>query len=263
MGSVLKITGIYKITSPSGKVYVGQSVDIYRRWIEHRAGCNYKSHLQYSFSKYGYDNHRFEILEQLPHSVTQDDLNQWEQKYIDLFRVQGISLMNAKDGGSPGKNFSASYKKKLSENAKLHAKNNPDWLKRFYSAGVAAARDWHSSEEGIQWHKEHAAKHGIGHDNYGEAECGMCKEKFIKKKKHQKFCHANCKAKHLRRRRGASDQLHNAKPVLQYNDSGVVVGQFKTMKDAAKNIGVGVSAISQACSNKRRTIGGYRWKYAV
>jgi predicted GIY-YIG superfamily endonuclease len=25
-------TGIYKITSPSGKIYIGQSIDIEKRW---------------------------------------------------------------------------------------------------------------------------------------------------------------------------------------------------------------------------------------
>jgi predicted GIY-YIG superfamily endonuclease len=28
--------GIYKITSPSGKVYIGQSWDIYDRWKKHK-----------------------------------------------------------------------------------------------------------------------------------------------------------------------------------------------------------------------------------
>lgn len=26
------MVGVYKITNPSGKIYIGQSVDIYNRW---------------------------------------------------------------------------------------------------------------------------------------------------------------------------------------------------------------------------------------
>ena len=31
-GFLIIMIGIYKITSPSGKVYIGQSIDIERRW---------------------------------------------------------------------------------------------------------------------------------------------------------------------------------------------------------------------------------------
>lgn len=31
MNQAIKICGIYKITSPSGKIYIGQSIDIKRR----------------------------------------------------------------------------------------------------------------------------------------------------------------------------------------------------------------------------------------
>lgn len=32
-----KICGIYKITSPSGKVYIGQSNNIIKRWITYKS----------------------------------------------------------------------------------------------------------------------------------------------------------------------------------------------------------------------------------
>ena len=30
------MTGIYKITSPTGRIYIGQSVDIYYRWNDYK-----------------------------------------------------------------------------------------------------------------------------------------------------------------------------------------------------------------------------------
>ena len=51
-----KICGIYKITSPTGKIYIGQSVDIKKRWNHHKYAKDKKcSKLYSSFKKYGYN----------------------------------------------------------------------------------------------------------------------------------------------------------------------------------------------------------------
>lgn len=58
--------GIYKITNNlNGKSYIGQSVDIKRRWNEHKRniGSN-KNPMYLDFEKYGLDNFSFEILEE-------------------------------------------------------------------------------------------------------------------------------------------------------------------------------------------------------
>lgn len=57
--------GIYKITSPSGRVYVGQSRDIDRRWLEYsRKDCKTQIKLKHSFKKYGVEAHVFKIIEE-------------------------------------------------------------------------------------------------------------------------------------------------------------------------------------------------------
>jgi len=56
--------GIYKITSPTGKVYIGQSIDIPRRFKEYiNLKCHQQPKLYYSLKKYGAKNHIFETLE--------------------------------------------------------------------------------------------------------------------------------------------------------------------------------------------------------
>ena len=62
-----KICGIYKITNlVNGKVYIGQSVDIYKRWTEHKdcitSKKGYKP-LYRAFRKYGINNFEFIVLE--------------------------------------------------------------------------------------------------------------------------------------------------------------------------------------------------------
>lgn len=61
----MKIIGIYKITSPTNKVYIGQSININRRFKEYLNILKSKGQtkLYHSFNKYKIENHTFEILE--------------------------------------------------------------------------------------------------------------------------------------------------------------------------------------------------------
>lgn len=84
-----KICGIYKIENlVNGKVYIGQSVDIYKRWTEHKCSCKNENGVEYnkilykSFRKYGIDNFSFEILEE----CLEGELNEKEIYYISLYR---------------------------------------------------------------------------------------------------------------------------------------------------------------------------------
>lgn len=58
--------GIYKIVNKiNGKIYVGQSVDIEKRWGEHRYNIQYhykKNHLYKAIRKYGLDNFEFSVI---------------------------------------------------------------------------------------------------------------------------------------------------------------------------------------------------------
>jgi group I intron endonuclease len=61
-----KRSGIYKITSPSGKFYIGSAVDMQRRCHEHRTGLRRGSHctlpLQKAYVKYGIEKLEFSAV---------------------------------------------------------------------------------------------------------------------------------------------------------------------------------------------------------
>lgn len=74
--------GIYKIENLiNGKIYIGQSIHIEKRWNEH---CQISSHslISQAIQKYGKENFSFQILE-----ITNNlnELNNLESKYIQQF----------------------------------------------------------------------------------------------------------------------------------------------------------------------------------
>lgn len=96
------MVGIYKITSPSGAVYIGQSWNIERRWKDYRYHKKSKNKLNSSFIKHGFVNHNFEVVHELPNDVTQDILDEYECIYLNQYTDLGFTMLNLRDGGNGG-----------------------------------------------------------------------------------------------------------------------------------------------------------------
>lgn len=100
-----KICGIYCITNlVNGKVYIGQSVNIEKRWVHHkttlRHNMHINKHLQSAWNKYGEQNFEFIIL----HECIYEDLDRYEIYYIEKYNSieNGYNLLR---GGSNGNRF--------------------------------------------------------------------------------------------------------------------------------------------------------------
>lgn len=79
----MAVSGIYKITSPSGKIYIGQSNNIKRRMVEHLYRSNKSNCKLYtSIRKHGFDNHNIETL-----FISENDYekNKMESVYIRYY----------------------------------------------------------------------------------------------------------------------------------------------------------------------------------
>jgi len=105
--------GIYKITSPSGKIYIGQSINLEERFYHYQKGKNYKTQtrLRYSIEKHGIENHLFEIL----HLCAVEELNTQERYYQEFFDVLGPNGLNCRlqqSDEKTGKNSTESNKKR-------------------------------------------------------------------------------------------------------------------------------------------------------
>ena len=83
--------GIYKITSPKNKIYIGQSSDIdYRFLCYKKLKCKAQPRIYNSFLKYGVENHLFEIIEE----CTIELLNERERCWQDYYNVLGKEGLN-------------------------------------------------------------------------------------------------------------------------------------------------------------------------
>ena len=117
--------GIYKITSPSGKIYIGQSVDIKTRFRKYKyLNCKRQTYLYNSFQKYGVENHTFEIIEE----CTLEQLNEREIYWGTYYNVLNKNGLNLRLGDANGK-CSEETKQKIGKGNKNkimseEAKNN-------------------------------------------------------------------------------------------------------------------------------------------
>lgn len=113
--------GIYKIENKvNGKVYVGQSKDIEKRWKEHKAMLKKNNHhsikLQRAWNKYGADNFDFSVIELTNKVINLDDM---ERKYMQQYDsvVNGYNMTGVDDVGNftNEKSIAAKKKRELQE----------------------------------------------------------------------------------------------------------------------------------------------------
>lgn len=94
------ISGIYKITSPIGAIYVGLSHDIYHRIHNcyKKINCNQQFKIFNSLKKYGVENHKFEII----HIIEKGILNKSEiTKELNNLEIYYINKLNSFSGQNP------------------------------------------------------------------------------------------------------------------------------------------------------------------
>jgi group I intron endonuclease len=93
--------GIYKITNPKGKIYIGQSINIERRKIQYKNlsdGVKKQPKIYNSFQKYGFDKHIFEIIEECSIDKLDERELYWGE-YYDVLGKNGLACRLGKGRG--------------------------------------------------------------------------------------------------------------------------------------------------------------------
>lgn len=111
---------IYCITSPSNKIYIGQTKRAISKRIREHSKCHGGSILlENAIAKYGMENMHIEILME----VNNELLNEYETMFIELLNTIEPNGYNIRSGGSENSIFSESARERM-RIAKLGEKNH-------------------------------------------------------------------------------------------------------------------------------------------
>jgi group I intron endonuclease len=105
--------GVYMITNPKGRVYVGQSKDIENRFKQYRYNHFKKQPRLYnSIQKHGYEAHNFQVICE----CKEDELNNKERYYQEKYNVLGAKGLNCElvSSNNAPKRLSEESKRKIS-----------------------------------------------------------------------------------------------------------------------------------------------------
>lgn len=121
------VCGVYKVTLPDGKIYIGQSTNVYYRI--HAYKWHYKSlicNVYKAIAEQGIEGCTFEVLQE----CTKDQLDYFEYLYIKMYNARNPEIgFNIRPGGySSG--LAEETKEKLSKIKKELFKNDRDLYNR-------------------------------------------------------------------------------------------------------------------------------------
>lgn len=240
---------IYTHTSPSGKVYVGQTVNIKKRWGYN--GEHYKtkkkdgSYIQPNFAraidKYGWGSFEHKIILECKSKSEAD----YAEKYlIKWYKMHNLSY-NCTDGGEGTcgihRIFSEEEKKKISERV---SKNPP--MKGKKHTPEAKAKIIYANQHRVYTseQKEEMRKRGIKLSQIPITE--------DRRKKYSEY-----KKAHPETWIGG----WNKREVHQYDINGVYIASFPSAEEAAKSIGrKSCGNICKCLNDKVASAHGYIWK---
>lgn len=219
--NINKHIGIYRLTSPNGKVYIGQSIDLDKRLCKYKnLNCKVQTKIYRAILKYGWDNFKVDIL-----WSTDDDtnityiLNQLEEDFVNLYDSVENGYNCRYGGGSKGKHSEESKEKM-----------------RIAATGKKASEET----------KEKMRK-------YSYSETNLNKLKIMSE--------LNKGRTHSDKSKLKMREKSRMKPVLQYSKEGVFIKEWECAKDVDTQLGIAKSSIAKCAKNNAKSAGGFIWKY--
>lgn len=221
------LCGIYKIeNSINKKVYIGQSLDIKKRWREHKSAAfnvnskDYNMVIYKAIRKYGLENFQFSILEE----CSREDLNARECYWIEYYNSYKKGYNASKGGG----NYTH-----LGNPVELYDYNG-NYVTE-YTNLMETARALH-------------VFHGTAYQVlYG---------KRLSVKGYQlKVKGSNKQIGKYKSRQGGK------KAIKQMDDNNNVIAQFESAKQAGEILHLDPSTIIKCCKHKLIHCGGFKWEY--
>jgi group I intron endonuclease len=232
--------GIYKITSPSEKVYVGQSINIEDRWKKYeRFLTNKKSvgpKIYNSLQKYSPENHIFEIIEECSLEQLNEREAHYKQQFINEFGWKMALFCELYDnGGGPR---SEEIKNKI----KIYSMGKNSKCILQYDLDGNFIQEWSSIKKAEDQYKK-----GI-------------KEVLVKKIKTAGGYIWRYKEDPLSLDYKLS--IHKScKKVYQFDLNNNFIKEWNSVIEIQKELNFPNSNISTCCNKKQKTAYGFKWSY--
>lgn len=244
-----KICGIYTITNLiNNKVYIGQSIDIIKRFYSHKSSLNRDCHqnifLQRSWNKFGENNFKFEIIEK----CNDNDLDIREVYYINL-----LSSNNDKYGynlTSGGCKFKVNEQILINKSLKYSKQ-----ILQFTKEGLFISEYLNARQAALKYNINASL---ITRCCRGERESAYhCIWKY---KDDCMFSYQNNKVVNI----DDYDKLIVYNPICQLDLNGNLVREWNTCSDVGKFYNIVYENIRSCCDKKygRKTYIGFIWMYA-
>lgn len=224
--------GIYRITNKiNGKTYVGQSIDIKRRFWDHRClSHEHNIHLKRAMMKYGKENFEYEILEE----CSIEELDEKERKYIADLKPE----YNVSSGGNGKGKFPESVKKIISQKSKAQWERMTD-------------------EEKAQRVKNNLKGPRKGHIVSAETRQKL-RERNLNKKQSLDTINKRKNTMLLKKQNGyiRTNEFCKKKVVcIETNET------FESVKAAAEKINASPTSVSSMLKGRQKTVKGFHFKY--
>ena len=98
------------------------------------------------------------------------------------------------------------FSKHFSYHGKLRVGRDKEWFEKFHAAGIEKAKEWHASDEGGDWHKDHYEKMKDKLHEKHDRSCVNCGEIHAATRKNiNSFCSNKCKSA-WRRKSGVDNE---------------------------------------------------------
>lgn len=246
--------GIYYIKNKTnGKMYIGKSIDIQKRWKSHKTqlknGNHVNPHLQSSWDKYGDNAFEFSIIEECACEELNDREKYWIQFY-DSFN-NGYNLTFGGEGGNTIAGYTEEELKRYKEKkhkihqetvlkgedastSKLSNSDVKEIIQRMLNGefNVDIANDYNVNFATIRDIRSH--------NTWKDLTSGI------------EFPHPH--KNYVKNSRG--------KAVSQYTKDGQYVATYISAREAERITGCPFKNISAVCHGKKHTCLGYIWKFA-
>jgi group I intron endonuclease len=132
---------VYKITSPSDRIYIGKTQNLPHRIMQYKTGAHIKQHfINRCIRKYGFDNHKIEVIDKFSGNLNyaNDKEMFWVRSYMsNVCKYPEMNGMNLTDGGDGvlGYKHTEKRKKEISEQMRgnkfnLGKKQSPELIEK-------------------------------------------------------------------------------------------------------------------------------------